>query len=109
MNPFKQLFMLYHAVHAINPSHAAATNLRFFQSILNQCQQLVVYNPIHDEPIATSLYASYEYAAYFCLLQKNYIRYCNCTTGLILNRSNGETKSLLPDFSLRHSFNQLFC
>ena len=74
MNPFKQLFMLYHAVHAINPSHAAATNLRFFQSILNQCQQLVVYNPIHDEPIATSLYASYEYAAYFCLLQNNYIR-----------------------------------
>ncbi len=72
MNPFKQLFMLYHAVHAINPSHAAATNLRFFQSTLNQCQQLVVYNLIHAEPIGTSLYASYEYSAYLHSLQKNY-------------------------------------
>ncbi len=58
----------------LNPSHAAAMSLLFFQSTLNQCEQLVVYNLIHAEPIATSLYASYEYAAYFCLLQKNYIR-----------------------------------
>jgi hypothetical protein len=82
MNPFKQLLMLFQSMRIhfnsclccavqsmLNPSHADA----FFNTyILNQCQQLVVYNLIYAEPIATFLYTSYEYSAFFLFIVKNY-------------------------------------